>query len=299
MNPHDVKLLENMVVDIRQTETLLLKRSSSNLDVLKKVLSQNDEAQRVPAVLSAFSIAGIVSGLFINAGINNGRLLAYHSETLTIFLKHLADESQDKIGVLATLRCHEAGLLFPWLDNRIAEIQTNLEWFQEMQVRGVSPHLSFINKITEVARALAESPEGISSALRSYVKDEAAQVFIWSVVEELTECIDRYPDSLDKLHTSQHVAEDKMTSLMADVNAFSESQKVPPMAVSVSIPAEQLGAMAEKLQATIAAHATQIDNMRASIVRFDKSLQIMAKTLPPFIRTLSNLTSAWNKEASV
>lgn len=299
MNSRDVTQLENMVVDIRETESLLLKRSRSNLEVLKKVLNHNDVMHRVPAVLSAFSIAGIVAGMFINAGINNGRLLTYHSETLSIFLKQLAGESNDKISALSALRCQEAGLLFPWLDNRIAEIQTNLEWFQEVQVRGISPHLSFINKITEVTRALAESPEGISSALRSYVKDDAAQVFIWSVIEELTECIDRYPESLDKLHASQHAAELKMTSLMADVNAFTETQKLPQTAVAAELPQEQSAIAAEKLQSDLSQSAAQIETMRASIVRFDKSLQIMAKTLPPFIRTLSNLTSTWNKEANV
>jgi hypothetical protein len=288
-----------MVVDIRETETLLLKRSRSNLDALKKVLNHNDELQRVPAVLGAFSIAGIVASLFINASTNNGRLLTYHSETLAIFLKQLADESEEKTLALSALRCHEAGLLFPWLDNRIADIQTTLEWFQEVQMRGIAPQLSFINKITEVTRALAESPDGISSALRSYVKDKAAQVFIWSVVEELIECIDRYPDCLDKLHMSQHAAEDKMTSLMAEVNAFSENQQMPQAAVAVSIPAEQLSATVEKLQASILQHAAQIENMRASVLRFDKSLQVMAKTLPPFIRTLSNLSSTWNREANV
>jgi hypothetical protein len=288
-----------MVVDIRETENLLLKRSRSNLNALKRVLNHNDALQRVPAVLSAFSIAGIVASLYINAGINNGRLLTYHSETLTIFLSQLADEPEDKIRALSAFRCQEAGLLFPWLDNRIAEIQANLEWFQEVQIRGVSPHLSFINRIAEVTRALAESPEGISSALRSYVKDKTAQVFIWSVIEELTECINRHPDNLDKLHASQHEAERKMTTLMAELNAFTETQQIPQAAVAVAIPTEQLNALAGKLQAKLLLHGKQIETMRASIARFDKSLQAMAKTLPSFIRTLSNLTSTWNKEENV
>lgn len=298
MNAQDAQRLEAMIADIQQTETLLLKRSRENLDILKKVLEGQDEVKRVPAVLSAFSIAGIIAGLFINAGINSGRLLAYHSETLTIYLRQALEGSPERMLALSSLRYKEAGLHFPWLDGKIASIQTRLEQFQEIQVRGISPLLAFINKITEITRALSEAPEGISLALRTYVSEPKEQLFIWAVVEELATCIHKYPQSLESLHKAQASAEGQMTSFMKEMAAFIDDEQQPEATVLFTTDTRSADSSL-KFTARTMEQVDLIEQARKTTERFDKSLQLMAKTLPPFIRTLSSLTIAWNKETRV
>lgn len=295
--PEKIALLHELVSQVRQKETALLKRSRRNLDILKPALNKEQGDHLVPCILSTFSVSLVTAGTFLNACMANGRLLIHHAENTVSAISRLADADEELLHHVVAWRCIQAGVPMPWLDMQLAEILAALETFEEQQRDLVVSHIRTANKIMDLSCMLADAKHSLVVAIWAYITNDYTVEFAKNMVDDLIAAIDAGPEKLHQLNQIQCLVEQKLSTISRQIGDFKVSGQMPEGVESASIPEDRRADLVTKTRASLRNHVREIDRYRCSISEFDSAMAGMAGGLPAFVRSLLKFVNVWNREA--
>ncbi len=288
MSPEDALILHGNICD---SEKAVLERCRRSLLALATGIDAGYPL--APCVLTTFSIAATVSGTFLHAGMRSTRMMAYSCIKTSSLLQDIATKDACLIQTIGTLRSQQAGLPMPWLDQAAAQAQIRLEAFMEKLLEVVIPHFHYIKEILEVARMLTETGGDITETLKSYVLDGDTKPFTVRLINELLAFIDAYSESLEQLFEQQRQGADRLQHMQTSLGALLESGDFPAATIAAPAPPDGIAAFLSATSLGLKGHAVNIEETRLAISELEQSMEVLTKSLSPFVQSLVKLMAAW------